>query len=154
MVTNKIDFLRLPTRTIYQPYASAVFEGMKHYETAIRRTHIRGQVYIHAASTLRPRFYVPFLMDTDDLPESSTYTLEWLRSLPLGAILGTVEIVDCVSTEEIRDGLSEQERAFGNYGDGRWAYVLANPTKYPESIPVKGKQGWWYFDEAVKKIHA
>ena len=35
--------------TVYQPYAYAIMEGLKQYETRPRRTHIRGRVAIHAA---------------------------------------------------------------------------------------------------------
>lgn len=135
----------LPTRTIYQPYASAIFDRLKWYETAPRRTNIRGRIYIHAASTLPPRIYVPFLQSTANLPDGRGYTLDWLHSLPFGAILGTVDIIDCIPVEEIRSGLTARELAFGDYSDGRWAYKLANPIVCPRAIPAKGKQGWWYF---------
>ena len=49
----------------------------------------------------------------------------------IGAILGTVELVDCV--EE-----SEEYSFFGPYG-----FVLANPRPLRKPIQVRGRQRFW-----------
>ncbi len=66
--------------------------------------------------------------------------------LPLGAVVGTVEIVDCVPVEDVVDGLTERERALGDYSPGRWAWVLKNPIMFDTPIPARGKQGWWNWE--------
>lgn len=109
--------------TVYQPYAYAIVSGLKHYETRSRRTNIRGRVAVHAGK----RFYGK-------------------PNLPLGAVVGTVEIVGCVPTEQIADVLTLQELALGDYSPGRWAWVLKNPVMFDEPIPVCGKQGWWEWE--------
>ena len=68
---------------------------------------------------------------------------EWIAGLPRGVILGSVEIVDSVRAEKVRDGLPALERAFGDFRDGRYAWKLANPVLFPEPVPARGKQGWW-----------
>ena len=65
------------------------------------------------------------------------------KKLHYGAVLGTVEIVDCVPVEDVVDGLTERERALGDYSPGRWAWVLKNPIMFDTPIPARGKQGWW-----------
>ena len=105
--------------TIYQPYAFAVVSGLKRYETRRRRTNIRGCVAVHAAKGT-PRF-VTMALDMA-LPEHLT--------LHHGAVIGTVEIVDCVPVEEIRDSLTELEKALGDYSPGRFAWVLQNPEMF------------------------
>ena len=67
--------------------------------------------------------------------------------MPRGAVLGTVEIVDCVPVEEIIHTLSERERLLGDYSPGRFAWVLKNPVAFSMPVPAKGKQGWWNWDE-------
>ena len=67
--------------------------------------------------------------------------------LPLGAVVGTVEIVDCVPVEEIADTLTERERALGDFSPGRFAWVLRNPVMFEKPIPARGQQGWWNWEE-------
>ena len=70
------------------------------------------------------------------------------RDLPLGAVVGTVEIVGCVPVEDVVDGLTEREKALGDYSPGRWAWVLKNPVMFDTPIPTRGKQGWWNWEGA------
>lgn len=32
---------------------------------------------------------------------------------------------------------------FGDYGEGRWAWLLTDIERLPEPAPATGKQGWW-----------
>lgn len=118
--------------TVYQPYAYAITAGLKTYETRPRRTHIRGRVAVHAAKANKWAALAPANLG---LPESAI--------LHYGAVLGTVEIVDCVPVEELLPTLSEREKQLGDYSPGRFAWVLQNPVAFPTPIPAKGKQGWW-----------
>lgn len=118
--------------TVYQPYAYAIVAGLKGYETRPRRTHIRGRVAVHAAKG-NPQF-VTLAVDMA-LPET--------MKLHYGAVLGTVEIVDCVPVEALIGKLSERERVLGDYTPGRFAWVLKNPVMFDRPIPARGFQGWW-----------
>lgn len=118
--------------TVYQPYAYATVAGLKHYETRPRRTSIRGRVAVHAAKG-KPRF-VTMAVDKA-LPET--------MKLHFGAVIGTVEIVDCVPVEALIGKLSERERVLGDYTPGRFAWVLKNPIMFDRPIPARGFQGWW-----------
>lgn len=129
--------------TVYQPYAFATVAGIKHYETRPRRTSIRGRVAVHAAKG-KPRF-VTLAVDMA-LPET--------MKLHFGAVIGTVEIVDCVPVEEIADTLTERERALGDYSPGRFAWVLRNPVMFSKPIPARGQQGWWNWPFVVMDLPA
>ena len=122
--------------TVYQPYAYATVAGIKHYETRPRRTHIRGRVAVHAGKG-NPQFVS--LPVSIALPESAV--------LHYGAVLGTVEIVDCVPVEEIVNTLTPLERALGDFSPGRFAWVLRNPVMFEKPIPARGQQGWWNWEE-------
>jgi hypothetical protein len=39
--------------------------------------------------------------------------------------------------------LDDQERYFGDYSPGRWAWLLADVVALEQPIPVKGAQGLW-----------
>ena len=63
--------------------------------------------------------------------------------LHYGAVIGTVEIVDCVPVEAVKDKLDLLDRLLGDFRPGRFAYVLKNPVKYDVPVPARGRQGWW-----------
>ncbi len=126
--------------TVYQPYAYAIVTGLKQYETRPRRTNIRGRVAVHAGKASLNRA-------TRELSTKAFWDLLGAvggkTELPLGAVVGTVEIVDCLPVEEVIPTLTEWERALGDYSPGRWAWVLKNPVMFDTPIPARGKQGWW-----------
>lgn len=123
--------------TAYQPYAYAIVSGLKGYETRTRRrTYIQGRVAVHAGKRKPPSISLTASLA---LPKSPI--------LHLGAVLGTVEIVDCLPVEEIVHTLTERERLLGDYSPGRIAWVLKNPVIFAAPAPASGKQGWWNWEE-------
>ncbi len=131
--------------TVYQPYAYATVAGLKHYETRPRRTNIRGRVAVHAAKADLHVGGIAAALVRD----ACTGKAENARpfQFAFGAVIGTVEIVDCVPVEEIVNTLSERERVLGDYSPGRFAWVLQNPVMFDEPFPARGQQGWWEWDE-------
>ena len=123
--------------TVYQPYAYAIVAGLKHYETRPKWTSIRGRVAVHAAKQKKS---VDSMLLSLILPEDTI--------LHYGAVLGTVEIAGCVPVEDVVDGLTEQEKALGDYSPGRWAWVLKNPVMFDTPVPACGQQGWWNWEGA------
>jgi hypothetical protein len=65
-----------------------------------------------------------------------------IAELPRGAVVATCTLVDCVRIHEIEPS-SEQERAFGDYSEGRFAWLLSDVVPLPFPIPVKGALGIW-----------
>lgn len=123
--------------TVYQPYAHAIVAGVKHYETRPRRTHIRGRVAVHAGR-------LDEVQATKHLTNGEFWAVLEAAggggNLPRGAVIGTVEIVDCVPVEELVDSLDNRERLLGDYSPGRFAWVLQNPVMFKTPIPAHGKQ--------------
>ena len=140
--------------SLWQPWASLIVHGRKSIETRGYPTNVRGRIAIHATKSAGEFDY------TNEL-QSATFQMVFgfsnhpletpllaLYRLPRGAIIGTVEVYDCLPVERFKDGrdLSKSERAFGNYEAGRYGWLLRNPILLRHPIPVKGKQGWWNFD--------
>lgn len=42
--------------------------------------------------------------------------------------------------------ITEQERAFGNYTPGRFAWLLSNIRALPEAIPARGALSLWNYE--------
>jgi hypothetical protein len=129
--------------SLWQPWASLVVLGEKQNETRSWPTNFRGTLAIHAAK--KPWNQLPF-MGGGFLAylhrALSAHRID-LYFLPRGSIIGTVEIIDCVPVESLYSTLAEQERAFGDYSRGRYAWKLANPVMFNKPIPCKGQQGFW-----------
>lgn len=131
--------------TIHQPYASLIMAGVKHYETRSRNTQIRGRVAIHAGA--REPYQVLRKLPADMKKKIIDLQRELeLLEVPLGAIIGTVEIVDSVPVETLWGQISAEEISIGDYSAGRFAYVLENPSIFNQPIPARGAQGWWTWE--------
>jgi hypothetical protein len=48
---------------------------------------------------------------------------------------------------------TKQEQAFGDYGGGRYAWILDNVQPLPGHIPAKGSLGLWEWDQRPEVLH-
>ena len=160
--------------TLTQPWATLVAIGAKRIETRSWPTKYRGPLAIHAAKGFPKWAKANVLYDWDFFgalrPELSEHYqrnnvsivpcaagYEALRSLPLGSVIATCRLANCLPTEVIDnaanvfsvslDPLSECERAFGDYSQGRYAWILEDIKPFPEPIPAKGALGLWEWTE-------
>lgn len=159
--------------TLTQPYATLIAIGAKHIETRSWHTSFRGPLAIHAAAGLGPvggraGLYDLAFSDPDGLfyPALHRAHMFCIDDLPLGAIVATCELVDCVETMpswaaiepwlvvswtdgrtyHVPPGKGSHERAFGDYTPGRYAWLLGNIKALPEPILCKGALGLWQPD--------
>ena len=135
--------------TLKQPWATLVVLSVKRIETRSWGTFYRGPLAIHAAkrwtkADQRLCYEPPFY-------EFLGRNAPW--ELPLGAVLGIVFLHDCRFIWNSTDSralnpntLSEQERAFGDYANGRYAWVLTGAVAFPEPVPARGKLSLWQWD--------
>jgi hypothetical protein len=126
--------------SLWQPWASFMELGYKRNETRSWSTGYRGLIAIHAAKNKTA------LLDADDILEAAGFDMRESTTVggstwPLGEIVCVVRLVDCVKTEAIRDSLTRQERAMGDYSDGRFAWVTTDLHKIEPGIPFRGVQG-------------
>lgn len=129
--------------SLHQPWATLVAIQAKQYETRSWYTSYRGPLIIHAAKRYdegaqrgpdRTHFIKAFL---------DAGITHYSSQIPLGAYLCIVDLVNVVTTESVVNSLSEQEKAFGNYLPGRFAWKLENVRTFPEPVPARGFQGLW-----------
>lgn len=151
--------------TILQPWATLIALKAKEYETRSWPTSYRGTLVIHAGkNTEHLDDFIDCISDYHDanrkLPPDSyeRFCLQALRDggfkkfseIPFGAAICFAELVDCIPTYKIRDKVNPQERAFGGYSDGRYAWKLSD-IRVIDPIPIPGAQGLWDWDAAYHK---
>lgn len=104
--------------SVANPWAWGIIHGSKRIENRSWRTHHRGTILIHASKSVR------FLHDAWPLAELPP-TAEFVY----GALIGTVEIMDCVPLADVADD---------PFASGPWCWVLSNPQPL-KPIPWKGQ---------------
>lgn len=142
--------------TLWQPWAQLVAWGHKSVETRCWTTKYRGPLAIHAAQRLPPdwlgasRHSKEFRFELSEvLHEPETQVQKIVESLPRGCVLAVVKLVDIVPASEICDEISQRERIFGNYEDGRYAWFLELQELWEDGILAKGNRMLWNWDEKL-----
>ena len=149
----------IPTHAIslIEPWATLMAIGAKRVETRSWSTAFRGPVAIHASKKL----------DKDICRAESYGTVlqkhfgrwDFLGMFPLGAIVGTAELLDCQTVEVISRDLAQitvhgdpeeaiaarNEIFFGDYtsGEGRYGFVCDYAQMLREPIPARGMLNFW-----------
>lgn len=151
--------------SIKQPWASLIVNGIKDIENRTWATKYRGKVLIHASGTW-------FKYPENDRTLGNLFTdAQWdkirenydknlysilepkaiIDRLPTSAIIGEVEIIDCVINHESIWAekniiFQEEEKNDEKYQIFNW--VLANPIFYEKpTLNVKGKLSFWEFEK-------
>lgn len=130
----------LKALTLAQPWASLVACGAKKIETRSWKTSYRGPLAIHAAKgfpkSAQNLFYeFPIYPALDAVKHGD---------LPRGSIIAIAKLVACLEiTPAFVEGLTFTEKCFGDYGPGRYAWILQDATSFPEPIPAKGALSLW-----------
>jgi hypothetical protein len=129
--------------SLYQPWATLLATGAKQYETRSWPTKHRGEMAIHAGKRWTPRMarqckQEPFA----SLLWREGFELEpetW--GLPFGAVIAVGLLVSCRPTEELLREIGPEERAFGDFSHGRWAWEYREVIPLERPIPFRGMQG-------------
>ena len=129
--------------TIKEPWAMMIALGETKNETRSWRTNYRGWIAIHAAKSM-----------VGSRLENDTHTLadQLLgdQEMPLGAIVAIAKLTDCIEiTKEYTESLTLQERTFGYYKPGYFAWTLEDVCRIDTPIKYKGQQGLFNIDERI-----
>ena len=139
--------------TLTQPWASLVSSGAKHNETRSWTKSYRGPLALHAAKTFplsaqQLCFEEPF---PQALAQAGYMPTPWKRSnawnLPLGHVVAIawLEEVWQITTQTIQriPPAHEWERAFGNYGAGRFVWTFSAVYRLQTPLSAGGSLGLW-----------
>lgn len=129
--------------TLTQPWASLVALGEKRVETRSWSTNYTGLLAIHAA-----KGYPKWAKETAlEEPFASSLRVPHANycypELSIGHVLCTVTLMVCRRTEDVRSQLTPKELAFGDYEDGRFAWLLTIVELFPHPISAVGHLGLW-----------
>lgn len=132
----------MKTITIKNPWANLICKGIKDIENRTWKTKYRGKILIHSAQTIDKNFRCMNLMFTPE--QWKSLSVKEQQTMVCGifdssAIIGEVEIVDCVTD-------SNSVWALPN----NYHWILKNPVMYDKPIlNVKGKLSLWDYTGAL-----
>lgn len=147
--------------SLTQPWATLMAIGQKRIESRSWRTSYCGELAIHAAKGVAPiggkRAFLDLCLSepfhsvlSAHMQSLKVHTLDaYLAELSFGGIVCVVDLYACKSTNGEYgslpapwvDGLSEQERAFGNYDPNRYGWWTENLRRLREPVACRGAQG-------------
>jgi hypothetical protein len=132
----------LPVISLWQPWASLIFAGVKKHETRGFEPplkYVGGYIGIHATAKFPAAKHI-----SEELHELclDTFGRSYNYTLPLGAVLGAARLSGALPTGAAPPA-SLADYIAGDWTPGRFAWPLSDIIKFPAAIPAKGKQGWW-----------
>jgi hypothetical protein len=155
--------------SLLQPWASLVVIGAKQIETRSWNTNYRGPILIHASKKYTKEQRSLAIDFNGDYGAGLGLT----NDLPVGQIIGSVNLIDTFSTERTYSGvggigfkvnhrimegeqtrlmtISFAEKAFGDYSNGRFCWLLSGPIQFKAGIPVNGKLGIWEYNGPISE---
>lgn len=174
--------------TLWQPWATLWVAGDKWAETRSTATKHRGLVAVHAAVgglpagayivTCNSEPIAPALVRAGYRPpyrgRSGRRGLRGplVGTLHRGAVVGWVDVVDCVPAERVvHDDVEKPERTetldgpgwvlpyrdepLGDYGPGRWAWIAGDRGTVARPIVCKGSQArpWHLPEDVAAELH-
>jgi activating signal cointegrator 1 len=132
--------------SLWEPWATLMALGAKRIETRGWPTSYRGWLAIHASKGGLSKRNL-----ADCLDDPAFRLALGGEELSPGCIVAVVRLVDCCPMEDrgCLPGVfsdypemdTPQEREFGDFNEGRWAWVTERAFRLPKPIPFRGMQG-------------
>lgn len=146
--------------TVRQPWATLLVAGIKHMETRTRDTKHRGVLAIHAGMHMPCRIGetidigAGFTVERDSTAGLLLRGLRQPYRLPVGAVIGAVELFQTRKTTSGEHGPDNRELALGDHSPGRWAWSTASAIR-TDPMPIRGQLGLWNLpDDIAAEVQA
>jgi hypothetical protein len=120
-----------------------VVKGHKTIETRSWNTHYRGPMLIHASKGKAGEIVAA-------LPAFKNLVKDF-DELPFGAIIGEVILTEVIRlpahniADELMNQFTLEEKAFGDYTHGRYAWMLEGAIEYDVPVKSKGSLHLWNY---------
>ena len=128
--------------SVRQPWATLIVLGAKKVENRSWKTDYRGRLFIHASAS-RPAGSWSGIIDGDAIGPDEPVTaggvlLPAWSSLPVSAVVGSVELYDCVDEVDL-----PPEWDHDPFVGGPYCWLLRDPRPLATPFPCKGALRLW-----------
>ena len=117
--------------SLIQPWASLIMDGRKTVETRSWNCNHTGPLAIHASLTKGGPYR--------DVCNKFGYNY---ATVLRGVVLGTVTMVMCAQFPNVLMPPDE----YGDFTPGRWGWLLRDPVKFAQPVPMLGNRSLWNFE--------
>jgi len=122
--------------SLWQPWASLWLSPRKIHETRHWQTPHRGWLLVHAAKHRSAVVSAPLR----EILERQ-FGARWEIELPRGAIIGRVELLDCIATDSFPISHCTTPDYFcGDFSNGRYGWKRGAFEVFADPIPYRGQQ--------------
>jgi hypothetical protein len=144
--------------SLWQPFASLMAVGAKRIETRGYATAVRGEVAIHAAKhwddTCQSTLISEACQQALGVIEGRGHVAFFKQHLPFGCVVAVLNLDRCITTTGVLawvvHPLTNQERSFGNYESGRYAWLTSGVRRLAQPVPCVGRQGFFHLPAEVE----
>lgn len=134
--------------SLWQPWASLWLSPRKVHETRHWQTPHRGWLAVHAAQ----RFEKDHPTELAQILRAE-FGPSWFKDLPTGALIGMVDIVDCIPTEQLLlpGAIAVEDFHCGNFAPGRFGWKRGAFKRLPAPVPYRGAQSMFSVPDDLLK---
>lgn len=141
---------RNPCLTMHQPWASLLVYGIKRIEGRSWPAPIRGRLWIHAASKIPEPETIKAMEDfyREIYAVNGVTDLKFPEHYPVSRLLGCVEVVGCVTCDELVnwDQIPEGVRL---EGQTKFCWLCEQPQKLIVPFEMRGFQGVYNLERKI-----
>ncbi len=114
--------------SIKQPWAWLICKGYKDIENRDWSTLFKGRIYVHAGQSrsAMTNSNVKYILERLSKNQTADFLMAY-RNMTFGAIIGEVDITDCVANSR------------SPWFTGKYGFTVANSVLYDNHIACKGK---------------
>ncbi len=115
--------------SIKQPWAWLICKGYKDIENRDWSTLFKGRIYVHAGqsrSAMTNSNVKYYILERLSKNQTADFLIAYIN-MTFGAIIGEVDITDCVANSR------------SPWFTGKYGFTVANPVLYDNHIACKGK---------------
>jgi hypothetical protein len=114
-------------------------------ENRNRATKYRGPLAIHAGLSLK-------WLQLDAKREYDERYGLYINRMAFGAVVGTVDLIDCVYIVDIDRGALDEKYPWlrsHKHATGPYCFIFANPVRFKTPIPFRGAQGFFNVPDSI-----
>jgi len=139
--------------TFHQPWATLLATGSSRYALHSWRTSHRGPLAIYAGRRWTEDT-IDLCLHEDIRPLLARAGYDYLIQVPLGALVGIVQLVDCISVgsgDWQSFDAADPAVLYGPFYPENWAWVFAQARPLRKPLPYRGKMGIFSVPDRVLK---
>ncbi|CAF2037202.1 unnamed protein product [Rotaria magnacalcarata] len=136
--------------TMHQPWASLLIRGIKMHEGRSWYTSHRGRLWIHSAAKEPEQETILSMEQFYKSRNDSDHKIDFPTEYPTSALLGCVELVDCLDRNSYLEQFPDGE------SDCDFVFICENPQELFFKLPMRGQNKIYKMEkhahQAAKKI--